>query len=291
MINAHRAIHRALEICQRDIDSKNLAVIVDLQAHDHHVKADPARFQQVLWNLIKNAVKFTEQGSITIRSSNDENRRLVVEVIDTGIGMAADQIGKVFNAFEQGGDQTTRRFGGLGLGLAISKAMIEAHGGKLIARSEGKGCGSTFCVELDSVDAPTTADESDTKHPTLAGTPLQHKILLVDDHEDTCLGMKMLLERRGYRVKTAHSVQGGLDLAGKERFSLVISDLGLPDGTGFDLMEKLRAAGNKVPGVALSGFGMESDIEHSKAAGFSDHLIKPVNLERLDAILKKMFPS
>lgn len=291
IINAHRAIHRALEICQKDIHSKDLAVIVDLQADEHHVKADPARFQQVLWNLIKNAVKFTEKGSITIRSKNTERRRLVVEVIDTGIGMEPERIGKIFNAFEQGESSITRRFGGLGLGLAISKAMIEAHGGKLTAHSEGKGCGSRFCVELDTVDAPTTADEDSTKTPTLAGVSLQHKILLVDDHEDTCLGMKLLLERRGYRVKIAHSVQGGFDLASREKFNLVISDLGLPDGSGFDLLEKLRAAGNSIPAVALSGFGMESDIEHSRTAGFSEHLIKPVNIERLDAILKKMFPG
>jgi signal transduction histidine kinase len=288
IINAHRAIGRALEICQRDIESKHLEVALDLKAPEHHIKADPARFQQVLWNLIKNAVKFTETGLITIRSRNTDQRKLLIEVIDSGIGIEPDRLSKIFNAFEQGESSITRRFGGLGLGLAISKAMIEASGGTLTASSAGKGTGSVFTVELDTVDAATTADEQ-SKTPTLAGVTLQHKILLVDDHEDTCIGMKMLLERRGYRVRTANTVQGALNLAGQEKFDLLISDLGLPDGTGFDLMEKLRERGSEIRGIALSGFGMESDIEHSRAAGFSEHLIKPVNLERLDIILKQAF--
>ncbi|MEA3186469.1 MAG: two-component system, chemotaxis family, CheB/CheR fusion protein [Chthoniobacter sp.] len=290
VVNAHRAIHRAIEICQKEIEAKKLAVEVRLEASDHHVKADPARFQQVLWNLIKNAVKFTERGSITITSHNVGRQRIVIEVADTGIGIEPERLTKIFKAFEQGESAITRRFGGLGLGLAISKAMVEAHGGKLSVRSHGPGLGATFCVEFDTVDAATTAENHE-RHPTLAGGPTQHKILLVDDHEDTCIGMKMLLDRRGYRVKTANSVAQALELAGREEFELLISDLGLPDGTGFELMEKIRALGSGVRGVALSGFGMESDIEHSQRAGFSDHLIKPVNIERLDAILRKMFPD
>ena len=127
--------------------------------------------------------------------------------------------------------------------------------------------------------------------PTIAGVSLQHRILLVDDHEDTCAGMRMILERRGYRVKTAHDVRGALELARDYPFELVISDLGLPDGTGFELMKELRRLrGDSIRGVALSGFGMESDIERSMEAGFEVHLIKPVNLERLGEILRQVFP-
>jgi DNA-binding response OmpR family regulator len=119
---------------------------------------------------------------------------------------------------------------------------------------------------------------------------LQHKILLVDDHEDTCTGMRMILERRGYRVKVAHDVQGALAVAEDYPFELIISDLGLPDGTGFDLMKELRRRrGDSIRGVALSGFGMESDIDRSMEAGFEEHLIKPVNLERLGEILREVF--
>jgi len=289
-INAHRAIHRALEICQRDIDAKGLEVRLDLVASSYHVKADPARFQQVLWNLIKNAVKFTPRGSITISSVNNGTGRLIVEVADTGIGIARERLARLFKPFEQGESSITRRYGGLGLGLAISKAMIEAHGGVLKARSAGLDHGATFTVELGTVKAPVEIVEPP-RAPAIAGTTLRHKILLVDDHEDTCTGMRMILERRGYRVRTADSVQGALDVSAEYEFELLISDLGLPDGTGFDLMKELkRRRGEAIRGVALSGFGMESDIERSMEAGFEEHLIKPVNLERLGEILHQVFP-
>jgi signal transduction histidine kinase/ActR/RegA family two-component response regulator len=289
-IDAHRAIHRALEICQRDIDSKHLEVRLDLAASAFHVKADPARFQQVLWNLIKNAVKFTPRGSITISSVNNGSGRIVVEVADTGIGITPERLARIFKPFEQGESSITRRFGGLGLGLAISKAMIEAHGGVLRARSAGIDEGATFTVELGTVEAPAKVEEV-LRTPVIAGGTLQHKILLVDDHEDTCTGMRMILERRGYRVKTAHDVQSALEVAEDYPFELIISDLGLPDGTGFDLMKELRRRrGDSIRGVALSGFGMESDIERSMEAGFEVHLIKPVNLERLSEILRRVFP-
>lgn len=289
-IDAHRAIHRALEICQRDIDSKHLEVRLDLAASSHHVKADPARFQQVLWNVIKNAVKFTPKGSITISSLNNGAGRLIIDVTDTGIGITRERLARIFKPFEQGESSITRRFGGLGLGLAISKAMIEAHGGALRARSAGIDQGSTFTVELGTVDAPTESQEA-LRTPTIAGGSLQHKILLVDDHVDTCTGMRMILERRGYRVKTAHDVQSALEVAEDFPFELLISDLGLPDGSGFDLMKELhRRRGNGFRGVALSGFGMESDIERSMEAGFEVHLIKPVNIERLSEILRQVFP-
>jgi signal transduction histidine kinase/ActR/RegA family two-component response regulator len=289
-IDAHRAIHRALEICQREIDIKRLEVRLDLAASKFHVNADPARFQQVLWNLIKNAVKFTPRGSITIRSVNNGSGRLIIEVEDTGIGITRERLARIFKPFEQGESSITRRFGGLGLGLAISKAMIDAHGGALKVRSRGIDEGSTFTVELGTVDAPREAAEV-ARMPTIDGGTLQHKILVVDDHEDTCAGMRMILERRGYRVKTANDVESALKVAEEYPFELLISDLGLPDGTGFELMKELRSRrGDSIRGVALSGFGMESDIERSMEAGFEVHLIKPVNLERLGEILREVFP-
>jgi two-component system CheB/CheR fusion protein len=289
-IDAHRAIHRALEICQRDIDAKHLEVRLDLAASSYHVRADPARFQQVLWNLIKNAVKFTPRGSITISSVNNGTGRLIIEVADTGIGIARERLARIFKPFEQGESSITRRFGGLGLGLAISKAMIEAHGGVLKARSAGVDQGATFTVELSTVEAPIHAPESSRTPALTAGSPA-HNILVVDDHEDTLIGMRMILERRGYRVEAVRDMQSALDAADDFPFELVISDLGLPDGTGCDLMKELRRRhGESIRGVALSGFGMESDIERSMEAGFEVHLIKPVNIERLSEILRGVFP-
>ncbi len=288
VVNAHHLLRRAIEICEGEVQQKHLELIVGLDAPDHHIKGDPARVQQVFWNLIKNAVKFTpEKGRIVIRTHNLGRTKLVIEVSDNGIGIEPERIGRVFQAFEQADGSITRRFGGLGLGLAISKAMVDAHGGTLAVRSQGKDQGATFTIELSTVDAPSEKPVLP-KTPTLAGHHIGRKVLLVDDHEDTCLGMKMLLERRGYSVQAVHSVAGALEVSGKEKFDLLISDLGLPDASGFELIKQLRARGNTVPGIALSGFGMESDIERSREAGFTNHLIKPVNVERLDELLKQM---
>jgi len=145
-------------------------------------------------------------------------------------------------------------------------------------------------VELATTEAPTEAQEA-ARTPTISSGSIQHKILLVDDHEDTCTGMRMILERRGYRVKMANDVRSALEAAESFPFELLISDLGLPDGTGFDLMKELkRRRGDTIRGVALSGFGMESDVERSMEAGFDVHMIKPVNIERLGEILRKVFP-
>jgi len=290
VLDAHETIKRSLEICQKEITGKKLEVVLDLRAAEHHVNADPARLQQVFWNLIKNAVKFTPAGRITITSRNDGSR-LLVEVADTGIGIDPEGIDKIFTAFEQVERSITRRFGGLGLGLAISKAMVDAHGGGLSANSEGHGKGTTFTVELDTVPAVAESPSPLPAQPNgNDGDGARHKILVVDDHEDTCIGMKILLERRGYAVQIAHGVQAALDLAARDHPDLLISDLGLPDGTGFELMEKIRLRSD-IKGIALSGFGTEEDVARSRNAGFTEHLIKPVNVENLDAILKRIFES
>ena len=325
-IDVHQTIRLALEICQSDILDKKLRVDLDLRAREHHAHADPARLQQVFWNLLKNAVKFTPQGRrITIRSVNLAagatgahmgqtggssvngsafRETLRIEVTDEGIGIQSQHLRRIFNAFDQGHGTITQRYGGLGLGLAISKAMVEAHGGHLTVASEGEGKGAAFTVDLLTCPAP--ASEQGERDPAdLSPTPPHadgaaagrngvpalngggRHILLVDDHLDTCLGMSRLLRRRGYKVAVAHSVAEAKAQAEEENFDLLISDIGLPDGTGFDLMNHLRTRGGP-PGIALSGFGMESDIDKSKDAGFSEHLTKPVAIDRLDAAMRRL---
>lgn len=291
----HHTVRLALEICQRDIDEKGLAVKVELGAERHWVQADPARLQQIFWNLIKNGVKFTPGGrQITIRSSNPDAGPggIWVEVIDEGIGIDPKNLDRIFNAFDQGQSSITRRFGGLGLGLAISKAMVDAHGGKISAESAGIGTGAKFTVQLETCAAPepTAVTAQPARLGAGEGVTAGSRVLLVDDHLDTCLGMQRLLKRRGYKVETAHTVAQALTYARGEQFDLLISDIGLPDGTGFDLMDELRRRGGP-PGIALSGFGMESDIDRSREAGFSEHLIKPVNIEQLDAAMQKLLSA
>lgn len=279
--DAHLLLRSALEICQADIEKKKLTLQTDFAAEKASLEADPARLQQIFWNLIKNAVKFTpEGGRLGIRTENRDGG-LCVEVSDTGMGIDAEILPKIFNAFEQG---ARAQFGGLGLGLAISKALVETHHGKLIAQSPGRDKGATFTAIF-----PLAESRADAEGNLAPSAPVAHKpmrVLLVEDHEDTNRSLTELLRRRGYHVQPAHTVQGALDAAAREQFDVLVSDIGLPDGSGIDLMEKLK---NDRPlfGIALTGFGMEDDLRKSHEVGFNHHLVKPVDLNRLDALIQQ----
>ncbi|MGZ5503539.1 MAG: hybrid sensor histidine kinase/response regulator, partial [Chthoniobacterales bacterium] len=292
-VNVHEILQRAYEICREDILAKNLRIEFRLRAESQHVQADPARLQQVFWNLIKNSVKFTpQQGRIIIETFNPSPDKIEIRTTDTGIGIEPEKIDKVFNAFEQGQHSITRRFGGLGLGLAISKAMVAAHGGEIHVESEGKNRGATFIVTLQTVAAP--AADTTTHRPAQPSDEAKARmeeraprLLVVDDHVDTCTGMKMMLERRGYRVTCAHTADEAIGKATEEQFDLVISDIGLPDRSGYELMQELRGT-KGMRGIALSGFGMENDVSRARAAGFSEHLTKPINFERLEEVIHSL---
>jgi PAS domain S-box-containing protein len=290
-VDLHAAIESAVQICSVELMNKRLQLVVDLCAARHHVRGDAARLQQVFWNLIKNAIKFTPAGGrITIHCFDDPRGSLVVQVRDTGIGIEPHSLGRIFDAFEQADRSVTRQFGGLGLGLAISKALIDLHGGKLTADSAGPGTGATFTLEFlpTAAEAPMQKPEQPAT-PTLdAETSPDVRILLVDDHPDTNKAMARLLERLGYDVQTADSVQAALSAADQTRFDLLISDIGLPDGSGLELMRELLGRQHAIKGIALSGFGMEEDVKKSKEAGFYEHLTKPINFKRLEAAIKDL---
>jgi CheY-like chemotaxis protein len=258
-----------------------------------YVEGDPARLQQVFWNLIKNSVKFTpEGGRIVVETLNPTPEQIEIRITDTGIGIEPEKIGKIFNAFEQGQSSITRRFGGLGLGLAISKAMVDAHGGKIRVESPGKDNGSTFALTLKTVLAPAAvANGAKAPPPAEAekkpGESRPRRVLVVDDHYDTCTGMKMMLERRGYDITLAHTADQAVEKARTQDFDLFISDIGLPDRSGYELMRELQTI-KGLRGIALSGFGMEHDVSKARAAGFSEHLTKPINFERLEEAIKNL---
>ena len=291
-ISIHQILQRAYEICHDEIDAKNLDVNFELRADRTYVEGDPARLQQVFWNLIKNSVKFTpEKGRIRIETLNPVPDRIEVRVIDTGIGIEAETIGRIFNAFEQGQSDITRRFGGLGLGLTISKTLIDAHGGNIRVQSPGKNQGTTFTVELNTVESPVERDgHGEERPPDRKPEPSvssHRRVLLVDDHHDTCLGMKRMLERRGYQITIAHSAEQAVEKVRTQEFDLLISDIGLPDRSGYELMRELRL--NKpLPGIALSGFGSEQDVIQAREAGFAEHLTKPINFERLEKTIQSL---
>ena len=290
----NQILQRAYEICREDIAAKHLEVEFRLRATDTHVEGDPARLQQVFWNLIKNSVKFTpEKGRITIETINPAPDKIDIRIADTGMGIEQERIDKIFNAFEQGQTSITRRFGGLGLGLSISKALIDAHGGKIRVESSGKDQGSTFSLELKTVLSPVSGDGDGARRDRRAALekdadlPRHRRVLVVDDHQDTCTGMKKMLERRGYQITVAHTAQQAVEKVRTQEFDLLISDIGLPDRSGYELMREVQST-KALPGIALSGFGTEQDVNEALAAGFSGHLTKPINFERLEEAISNL---
>jgi two-component system, chemotaxis family, CheB/CheR fusion protein len=284
-IDLFTILERAAEVCRPDLDARRLEFGIDYGPHRYVVDADAARLQQVFWNLLKNAIKFTPLGGCVGLRCRSEGGQVAVEVNDSGIGIEPGAIGRIFDAFAQAELSITRQFGGLGLGLAISKALVEMHGGTITAHSDGPNRGASFTVRLPLVSAGA-ATEPVVEPPApevQAGKKLS--ILLVEDHGDTAETMVSVLEIYGHRVQRAGDVAAALGIAARGNFDLLISDLGLPDGSGLDLMRNLRSRGLLWPAIALSGYGQEKDFEQSRSAGFQFHLVKPVDISRLMGVI------
>jgi signal transduction histidine kinase len=288
-----------------DLSGKNVTWRCDLAPGPMMARADPARLTQVFWNLLKNALKFTpDGGSITVSSGlvgKESALAFQVSVADTGVGIAPEALPRIFDAFEQGGRAITQAFGGLGLGLAISKALVDLHGGTIVAQSAGLGQGALFTVELP-LSAPagdrTPADEAPAGVPALDAAASGLHLLLVEDHPDTAAIMGRMLRRAGFRVTSASKVQEALrkveeaalptaDEPDGHPIRFVVSDLGLPDGSGVELMAELRAMYG-LRGIALSGYGMEEDVRRAHEAGFLRHLTKPVEFGSLLTTLREV---
>ena len=294
-VDAHDAVRQAVHICRGEIEQGRISLESDLTAAEHYVEADPARLQQIMWNLIKNATKFTPPGgSIAVRSRNQPplgpggRPRLVIEVADDGAGIEAEALTRIFQPFEQG-DVSPRQRSGLGLGLAIGRSLAEAHGGRLTAASPGPGRGSNFVLEL-----PTVARPAVVKPPSDSATPPLPrssglKILLVEDNKDTLKYIALALGARGHEVTVAERLSEALHAADHQPLDLLISDIELPDGTGLELMWQLRGRG--LPAIAMSGYGSEEDIRASLGAGFKEHLTKPVDLTRLIAAVQSVIAA
>ena len=293
-VDLHRVIEHAGAICGGFSRERRVGMCFGLEANEHIVQADPARIEQVFWNLFHNAIKFSQSGaSIEVLTANPAPGQIVVEVRDSGIGILPEKIPGLFDAFEQGGKGVTRKFGGLGLGLAICKGIIGLHEGTLSAASDGPGHGATFSVELTTV-VPKTKKFPDLRQDAFQTSAAHEgfaqrnaRVLLVEDHQHAAEILARLLRRAGYRVEVAHCVGDAKDLLERLDFDLLISDIGLPDGTGLDLMEFVRER-SLLPGIALSGYGTEDDVLASLAAGFSEHVIKPVEWKRLDAVIRNV---
>ncbi len=286
-MDAHLALGHAHEILRAEIAEQRIDVQLDLKAQRHTIIADAVRMQQIFWNVLKNAVKFTPPGgSVIVRTCNpvEDPETFVVEVIDTGIGIEPEMLGRVFDAFIQEEHGGGHRFGGIGLGLAISHRLAELQNGRIVAESEGRGRGATFRIEVPLAALGTAADAAPSASAPSAEQATARRILLVEDHEQTRATLALLLERRGHRVAGVGTLEAARAQAGEGDFDLLISDLGLPDGDGHELMADLHQRFG-FPGIALSGYGMETDIARSRACGFFTHLTKPVDIHALESAI------
>jgi signal transduction histidine kinase len=286
-VNVHDLLRASVAMCQAEASEKSATVLFDLRANRHAMKADSPKLQQIFCNLLKNAIKFSQHGGkITVRSLDDSDNSLKIQVIDEGSGIPPEVLAHIFDAFEQGEQTVTQRFGGLGLGLAICKGIVEAHGGSISAESQGKGKGTTITIILPETGVPQSVKPV-APAPSQARKRTALKILLVEDHEDSLWAMSRLLRKLDHSVTTATCVSHALDAAEADRFDLLISDVGLPDGTGLELMQRLLVR-HPIKGIALTGYGMESDIQRTHEAGFQRHLTKPVNFNDLETAILEM---
>ncbi|MDC3956209.1 response regulator [Polyangium jinanense] len=255
---------------------------------------DPERLQQVVWNLLSNAIKFTPKDGTVELSAFLSGSNLLLRVTDTGQGIDASFMPYIFEAFRQADGSTARRHGGLGLGLALVKQMVQAHGGTIFAVSDGIGKGSTFTVELPIRSTPATrASEDETAAANEQRVRLSGlKVLVVDDEEDARALLRRVLEEKGATVTLAASSDEALDDLSRSRPDVLVSDIGLPGMDGYALIRSIRTLpaeyGGRTPAIALTAYARTEDSQRAFAAGFQRHVPKPVDLGRLVSLIANL---
>ena len=281
-MDLHEAMQDLIRTARIEAADKNLQINTRLDAARCCINGDAARVQQIIWNLLRNAIKFTPtDGGVLIETRNPDDAHIAIRVTDSGIGIGDAAMPRIFSAFEQADTSITRQFGGLGLGLAIAHALTLRHGGSLQAYSAGEGLGASFTVTLPLTDAIPVERAA----PTLSrgdGGPL--RILLVEDNQDTTLAMVTLLGMSGHSVDAAATVADARSMASNGHYDLLISDLGLPDGNGMDVVRAF-AQHQSAPSIAMTGYGMDEDIRRCRDAGFTAHVTKPVGFDRLNELI------
>ncbi len=285
-------VNQAVSTARPLIDERHQEMFVTVAERTIKLEADPTRLEQVFWNLLNNAAKYTEPGGqIQLTVEAADGGEVVVRVRDTGIGIKAEMLPRVFDMFVQVGDHKDHAQGGLGIGLSLVRTLVEMHGGSITARSEGPGKGSEFVVRLPlltrarDVETPVSDQARES-----VGKPPRRRILVVDDNVDAARSLARLLERLyGQELRVAHNGMEALILAEEFRPEVILLDIGLPGMDGNEVARRLRER----PGtedslvVALTGWGQESDIERSRAAGFDHHLVKPANPEAIVELLAR----
>ncbi|HEY4259121.1 MAG TPA: PAS domain S-box protein [Schlesneria sp.] len=280
-------IHSAIETVRPLVDEAGHELTVSMPDRPILLNADPTRMSQVLSNLLNNSVKYTESGGQIWLAVERHEGNVMVSVRDSGIGIPADSLESVFDMFSQVDRTLERSTGGLGIGLALVKGLVEMHGGTVGVASEGEGQGSTFTVTLPITIAPLDSTRDVGGADTVA-LPKQ-RILVVDDNRDSATTMAMMLKLLGHEIKTAHDGVEAVEVAERFRPEIILMDVGMPRLNGYEATKRIREQpwGVGITIVALTGWGQDDDRAQSKIAGCDSHLVKPVNLEDLERILDR----
>lgn len=293
-------ISAAIDGLRPAAEAREIRLQLHLDSPALTVSGDPDRLQQVAWNLISNAVKFTPKGGSVIVGLHRVESNVELKVSDTGLGIAPEFLPHVFDRFRQADGTTTRAFGGLGLGLSIVRQLVELHGGTVRVESGGEGLGSTFTASLPSLavrgmvakTAPAEGPEFKLLEfdcpPELNGL----RVLVVDDSADTCELLKIILEVCAARVTTASSTAAALEAMKREAFDVLISDVGMPDEDGYSLIAQVRALskeqGGNIPAAALTAYAGEEDRIRALRSGFQIHAPKPISPSELIAVVANL---
>jgi len=285
-VDANALVRDAIDIAHSAIAAKNLKVSTQLNAKAHQILADSIRLQQVFWNLINNAVKFTSPGGqIEISTFSDDGCQFHFEITDNGIGIERDRLPSLFTPFEQADPSVSRQFGGLGLGLVITKRLVDLHNGTIQADSRGRSFGATFKVTLNALPEGAQKPSTDSAVPKNTAKPL--RILLVEDHRDTRHALSRLLTHFGHQVSAADTMQSAFKLLASRKFDVILCDIGLPDGSGYAVVSQAKQEW-PIKAVAITGFGTDQDVRRCKAAGFDFHLVKPIDFHELEQVLDQV---
>ncbi|MGE0396764.1 MAG: ATP-binding protein [Kofleriaceae bacterium] len=286
-------IATAIETASPLIESRQHSLTVDIPSSGLEVEADRARLAQAIGNLLTNAAKYTEPGGQIAVRVRRENGWILISVRDNGIGIAPEMLPTIFDMFVQERQALDRSQGGLGLGLSIVRSLVELHGGMVSLASEGRGRGSEFTIRIP-IAPPALVEEPPPPARSRRRASTGRRILVVDDNEDAADLLALMLERMGHTARVAHDATGALAMVDDFAPDLAILDIGLPVMDGYELARRLRElpATRTTKLLALTGYGQASDKERATRAGFDEHLVKPISLDAIDAIIEKLvFPD
>jgi signal transduction histidine kinase/ActR/RegA family two-component response regulator len=284
-VNLSEIIERAVESVRVLVEERGVRLIVAHASSAIRVEADPARLEQVFVNLLSNAAKYTDTGGRIDVTIDRQGDRIAVHVRDTGIGIAPEMLSRMWELFAQGDRTLDRAPGGLGVGLTLARRLVELHGGKIEAHSEGVGKGAEFVVSLAAL--PGAPEESAAPQPPPERCA---RVLVVEDNPDTAESLTMLLELLGHRVRAVYDGVAALDAARTSPPDVMLVDIGLPGMDGYELARRVRRDSDLhgVILVALTGYGREEDKQQAMAAGFDYHLVKPVSPDALHGLVSRL---